>query len=228
MKKVFIFGGSVAFLLFAGVLSGHLAPLPAAPESGQQEGTAEQGISVECLQTFLSGIQGCLQLPAAQQLSCALDSVKTLLACLSGAADGDGDGFTVSEGDCDDNNPAVFPGAAELCDGVDNDCDGEMDEGDVCAGGAIIEVSLTDSLQFVPSTVVINAGDTVRWTNTSGFFHTVTSGTGSSDPAVGALFDQSLPAGAVFEFTFTTPGTFPYFCRPHEFSGMEGTVVVNP
>ncbi|HYS03661.1 MAG TPA: MopE-related protein [Candidatus Dormibacteraeota bacterium] len=43
--------------------------------------------------------------------------------------DGDGDGFSVCQGDCDDNNPAVHPGAAESCDGTDNNCDGLIDEG---------------------------------------------------------------------------------------------------
>ena len=39
--------------------------------------------------------------------------------------DNDGDGFTVSLGDCDDNDASVFPGAPEICgDGVDQDCDG--------------------------------------------------------------------------------------------------------
>jgi len=42
--------------------------------------------------------------------------------------DGDGDGYSVAD-DCDDANAAINPGATEICDGLDNDCDGLTDEG---------------------------------------------------------------------------------------------------
>jgi hypothetical protein len=41
--------------------------------------------------------------------------------------DADGDGYAEGE-DCDDDDPAVHPGAEEHCDGVDEDCDGVVDE----------------------------------------------------------------------------------------------------
>ncbi|MEC7518234.1 MAG: MopE-related protein [Myxococcota bacterium] len=57
--------------------------------------------------------------------------------------DADGDGFAGPDApsgcrtlDCDDANPAVSPGATEVCDGLDNDCDGSVDDGSdpvICA-----------------------------------------------------------------------------------------------
>ena len=44
-------------------------------------------------------------------------------------ADIDGDGYVTCDGDCDDHNAAVHPGAAETCNGIDDDCDGHVDEG---------------------------------------------------------------------------------------------------
>jgi len=43
--------------------------------------------------------------------------------------DRDGDGYTEAEGDCDDTSDDYSPGLAETEDGVDNDCDGIVDEG---------------------------------------------------------------------------------------------------
>ncbi len=47
--------------------------------------------------------------------------------------DADGDGATSCDGDCDDGNDAVYPGAPEACGyGVDDDCDGVVDEDCTC------------------------------------------------------------------------------------------------
>jgi len=44
-------------------------------------------------------------------------------------SDHDGDGFTLRQGDCDDTDDAIYPGAPDIQDDIDNDCDGIIDEG---------------------------------------------------------------------------------------------------
>ena len=51
--------------------------------------------------------------------------------CVDEAQDEDGDGFPVSE-DCDDTNADINPDAAEICNQADDDCDGDIDEDNVC------------------------------------------------------------------------------------------------
>ncbi len=64
--------------------------------------------------------------PGAEELDCE-DPNDYNCDGSTGYADADADGFAACK-ECDDADPAHFPGADETCDGVDDDCDGEIDE----------------------------------------------------------------------------------------------------
>ncbi len=70
---------------------------------------------------------------------------------------------------------------------------------------------------FSPSSLSINVGDTVRWTFAGGT-HTTTSDTG--------LWNSGSRSSGTFDHTFTSAGTFGYFCQPHIGFGMTGTIAV--
>lgn len=104
------------------------------------------------------------------------------------------------------------------------------------AQGKTVDVSMKQSpkMLFVPASVTIKAGDTVKWTNPYNITHTVT-----FDPAQAqTASDVSLPAGVTpfgsgdieeegtFSHTFTEKGTYKYVCKYHEGMGMVGTVIV--
>ena len=105
------------------------------------------------------------------------------------------------------------------------------------AQGKSVEVSMKNSPKgmFLPATVNIRAGDTVKWINPGVITHSVT-----FDPAQTTKpSDVVLPVGvapfgsanmeedATFSHTFTVKGTYKYVCKFHEAMGMIGTVVVS-
>jgi hypothetical protein len=69
-------------------------------------------------------------LPALLLLSSCLPEFPKRDFVADPTADHDGDGFTELDGDCDDAEALAYPGADEVCDGIDNDCDGDADEDD--------------------------------------------------------------------------------------------------
>ena len=84
----------------------------------------------------------------------------------------------------------------------------------------VVQISLTSGLRFVgPSGVA--RGTTIRWINEDNMFHTVT-------PENHSAWDrtETNSPGVVLEVLLINPGTFPYFCEPHQGAGMTGTIVV--
>ena len=74
----------------------------------------------------------------------------------------------------------------------------------------------------------IQVGDTVEWDfSPSLSFHTVTDcGEDCNFPTATPLWDSGSTLGGSFQFTFTTPGTYPYYCEIHPFT-MQGQIIVN-
>ncbi len=98
--------------------------------------------------------------------------------------------------DCDDADPAVYPGAEEVCDGLDNDCSGAADDVDDCvawtgdfvltvvSAGTLFSQDLTNASDFLVTVVlddvtviltdVIEESETPVWNDSASI--TVTSG----------------------------------------------------
>src|SRR5947207_10021580 len=101
-------------------------------------------------------------------------------------------------------------------------------------GGQIVDVAVGKGGDvFVPDTVNISVGDTVRWTWAEGG-HSVTSGPPCFvDSQFCSPDDTNCPAGVlsgigtVYEHTFAEPGVYSYFCHAHCVIGMTGVVNVS-
>jgi len=81
------------------------------------------------------------------------------------------------------------------------------------AADAAVKIS---NFTFDPPQLTVKAGTTVTWTNDDDIPHTVV-----SPPSIRS---KPLDSEDKFSFTFTTPGTYKYFCSLHPH--MTGTIVV--
>ena len=97
--------------------------------------------------------------------------------------------------------------------------------GSVLAGSVLFARAQTaaagvgiDNFTFNPATVTVKAGTTVTWTNKDDIPHGIA--------ATGNAFARSnaMDTDNSYSFTFTTPGTYQYFCYIHPH--MTGTIVV--
>tara|TARA_Y100000589_G_scaffold4075_1_gene3670 strand:- start:8477 stop:8827 length:351 start_codon:yes stop_codon:yes gene_type:complete len=93
------------------------------------------------------------------------------------------------------------------------------------ASAATVEVKLgTDAgmLAFEPSTINISEGDTVKFINNKLAPHNaVFDGHEELSHA-----DLAFAPGESWEETFTTAGTYEFYCEPHRGAGMVGKVIV--
>ena len=103
------------------------------------------------------------------------------------------------------------------------------------------EVTMSDELIYRPATLIVATGTMVTWTNEGKIAHSVTadqselpsdapyfsSGDYSSEQeARDHLAGTFLTEGETFSVKFDEPGTYKYFCLPHEEQAMRGTIVV--
>jgi plastocyanin len=109
-----------------------------------------------------------------------------------------------------------------------------------CSDGgssAAVTVTMAEGQRFTPTTAIVQAGTTITFVNESSEAHTVTAREGvpayfasggfeSEEEARDNLADALVGQEGTYEVTFDEPGTYEYFCIPHEQQGMRATIEV--
>lgn len=96
--------------------------------------------------------------------------------------------------------------------------------GAVRAGASTVTVTVGPDKSFHEASTTVNVGDTVRWAwdTMNTIPHTTTSGVPGSPDGV---WDSPTMTSGSFDHTFTSPGTYYYYCKVHP-TQMTGTVTV--
>jgi len=103
------------------------------------------------------------------------------------------------------------------------------------AAGTPVVIKMADKEPFyTPEKATIKVGDTVQWVNDGQTVHSVSTTAANAQkrgdasmPKGAQAFDSGfIPPGGDYSYTFTVPGTYKYFCLPHEKAGMVGVIVV--
>jgi hypothetical protein len=128
----------------------------------------------------------------------------TILAC-----NGAPNGYVAQSGDCNDTSATAYPGSTEICgNGIDDDCDGQIDE-----GGSLVTNPIIGNLQICGlyagattlTTAPISGISTYNWTVPSDI--TITSGQGTNTITVYWDYIYLLSSGIIGEVTVKAMGT---------------------
>ena len=126
-------------------------------------------------------------------------------------------GFIVFAGQDEAEAPGPAAGSASQ---EAADAPSESSTGDENPGSATPDSIVIKDYAFAPATITVKAGTTVTWTNQDADRHDITPDQETADFKASEL----LARGESYSVTFTTPGTYTYYCSPHPY--MTGTVEV--